>query len=74
MRILALPIDNPFFAAQIVLAAAIAKAGVNRRAILTPDRRPKLTPREQAEAVALAPAELVRVAQPGRARKVKRGF
>ena len=42
---------------------------VNRRRKVTPDRRPKLTPPPcEARTVALAPAELVGVAQPGRAR------
>jgi len=37
MRMLALPIDNPFFAAQIVLAAAIAKTGAEAL-LLGPER------------------------------------
>jgi hypothetical protein len=45
--------------------------GVNRRRTLTPNRRPRLTPiLGGVQRVALAPAELVRVAQPGRARMV----
>ena len=43
-------------------------AKVNRRRTLTLDRRPKLTPILGGARVALAPAELVGVAQPGRAR------
>src|SRR5271170_42152 len=50
-------------------AAAMGVTGsVNRRAKLTPDRRPKLTPVWLARRVALAPAELVGVVEPGRAR------
>ena len=42
---------------------------VNRRRTLTLDRRPRLTPSwSRVQRVALAPAELVWVAQPGRVR------
>ena len=50
------------------LIRANRASGVNRRRKVTPDRRPKLTPLVKGRTVALAPAELVGVAQPGRAR------
>jgi hypothetical protein len=49
-------------------------SAVNRLTKLTPDRRPKLTPLDVALTAALAPAELVGVAQPGRARVGEEAF
>ena len=72
--------DSPFRLAIVALQDSdgyvdallgLARDDVNRRAKLTPDRRPKLTPLLACTGVALAPAELVGVVEPGRARWVE---
>jgi hypothetical protein len=56
---------------QTLTPATLRLSRVNRRRTLTPNRRPRLTRfLGRVQRVALAPAELVRVAQPGRARMV----